>query len=209
MTITPPGRDFGLARGKVFPADRATSLLNPGRRLLQSPGRTVAAMGLAPDARVLEIGSGPGFFSPSIARAVPRGHLVLVDLQAGMLHVARARLGPFANVSLAQGDAGALPIGTGQFDAVLLATMLGEVPDRDGCIEEIRRVLRPGGCVTIAETRRDSDFIRFDALRALVEPHQFSFVDRRGIAWQYVARFRAGTATRCSAREDQPAPTGA
>jgi ubiquinone/menaquinone biosynthesis C-methylase UbiE len=207
VTITPPGRDFGLARGKVFPADRAKSLLNPGRRLLQSPGRTVAAMGLAPDARVLEVGSGPGFFSPFIARAVPCGRLVLVDVQAGMLLAARARLGQFANVSLAQGDAGALPVGTGQFDAVLLATMLGEVPDRDRCIGEIRRVLRPGGFVTIAETRRDSDFIRFDSLRPLVERHQFSFVDRRGIPWQYVARFRSGTATR-AALEDGPAATG-
>ena len=120
MTVTPPARDFGLGRGKVFPAEQARSLLNPLRRLVQSPRRTVAAMGLSSDARVLEVGSGPGFFSPLLADAVPDGRLVLVDLQAEMLVTARARLARFATVSYAQGDACALPIGSGRFDAVLL-----------------------------------------------------------------------------------------
>jgi ubiquinone/menaquinone biosynthesis C-methylase UbiE len=189
VMVTPPERDFGLARGKVFPADRAMSLLNPGRRLLQSPRRTVAAMGLSPDSTVLEVGSGPGFFSAFIARAVPGGHLLLVDLQAEMLRVARSRLAGIDNVSFAQADACSLPVGTGRCDAVLLATMLGEVPDRDGCIHETRRVLQSGGHVTIAETRRDSDFIPFASVRVLLERHGFSFVDRRGVGWQYVARF--------------------
>lgn len=189
--IAPQEREFGLRRGRVFPADRATSLVNPLRRLVQSPGRTVAAMGLALDAVVLEVGSGPGFFSPFLARAVPRGQLVLIDLQSEMLVAARARLGRATNVSLAQGDAGALPIRTGQFDAVLLATMLGEVPDQDVVVEEVRRVLRPGGIVAVAETRRDSDFISLRSLRDLFERHVFSLVDRRGMAWQYVARFQA------------------
>jgi ubiquinone/menaquinone biosynthesis C-methylase UbiE len=186
----PQGRAFGLSRGKVFPADQARSLLNPLRRLVQSPARTVAAMGLAPDARVLEVGSGPGFFSPLIARALPHGQLVLVDLQSEMLDIAGKRLGHAVNVSLAQANACALPIGTGQFDAVLLATMLGEVPNQDQCIEEVRRVLRPGGIVAIAETRRDSDFIPWPSLRELLVRHQFSVVDRRGVGWQYVGRFQ-------------------
>ena len=188
---TPAARDFGLGRGKVFPAEQAKSLLNPLRRLVQSPRRTVAAMGLSANAEVLEVGSGPGFFSPLIARAVPGGRLVLVDLQAEMLFAARARLGAFATVSYAQGDACALPIGSGRFDAILLATMLGEVPDPDRCVGEVRRVLRPGGIVSIAETRRDSDFIPFASLRALLERHHFMLVERRGMAWQYVATFRS------------------
>jgi ubiquinone/menaquinone biosynthesis C-methylase UbiE len=192
--IAPEGREFGLTRGKVFPADQAKSLLNPLRRLVQSPVRTVAAMGLAVDARVLEVGSGPGFFSPAIARAVGQGHLVVVDLQSEMLTAARARLGHAANISLAQADACALPVATGRFDAVLLATMLGEVPDQDRCIEEVKRVLRPGGVVAIAETRRDSDFIPLSTLRELLQRHELSFVERRGMAWQYVARFQTADA---------------
>lgn len=83
--------DVGLGRGKVFPATHARSLLNPLRHLVQSPRRTISAMGLAADARVLEIGAGPGFFSPSIADFVPRGAVIVLDLQAEMLHLAHGR----------------------------------------------------------------------------------------------------------------------
>ena len=36
--------EFGVGRGKVFPASKARSLLNPARRLVQSPGRVVKAL---------------------------------------------------------------------------------------------------------------------------------------------------------------------
>src|SRR5689334_8756161 len=49
-------RVFGLGRGKVFPAADARSLINPLRRLVQSPRRTVDALGLEPDSAVIEIG---------------------------------------------------------------------------------------------------------------------------------------------------------
>jgi len=190
METAPGGREFGLKRGKVFPVEKAGSLVNPLRRLVQSPSRTVAVMGLAENAAVIEIGSGPGFFSPFIASAVPRGHVMLADVQPEMLLAARRRLAGAANISYAAADACALPIRTAQFDAVLLATMLGEVSDKDSCIEEVRRILRPAGFVTIVETRRDSDFIPFTPLCDLLDRHDFSFVDRRGVAWQYAARFR-------------------
>jgi ubiquinone/menaquinone biosynthesis C-methylase UbiE len=108
-----------------------------------------------------------------------------------MLIFARGRVSQGERVGFAQADACALPISTGQFDAVFLATVLGEVPDRDACIAEIGRVLRPGGTVTIAETRRDSDFVPLTLLRELLSRHQFSFIGRRGRAWQYAASFRS------------------
>jgi ubiquinone/menaquinone biosynthesis C-methylase UbiE len=184
-------RKFGLQRGKVFPAEEARSLLNPLRRLVQSPNRTVAVMRLPSDARVLEIGPGPGFFSPVIARTVEGGALVLMDVQLEMTQLARGRLTGHTNVTYVQGDAAALPFRSGQFDAVFLATMLGEVPDRDGCLGQVHRVLRRGGVLTVAETRRDSDFIPMMELRELLERHGFSLMDRHGIRWQYTARFRA------------------
>jgi len=85
----------------------------------------------------------------------------------------------------------ALPLVDGAVDDVFVSAMLGEVPDRDRCVAEIRRVLRDGGHATFAETRRDSDFIQMPELQALVVPHGFELVERRGVRWQYVARFRA------------------
>jgi ubiquinone/menaquinone biosynthesis C-methylase UbiE len=178
-------RDYGMDRGKVFPAAHAKTLLNPARRLVQSPRRTIAAIGLRPDDRVLELGCGPGFFSPALVAAVPRGNTVLADLQIEMLQLAQTRV----NANVVQLDGEVLPFAP-SFDAVFIATMLGEIPDPAACLREVRRILRPHGTLAIAETRRDSDFFPLASLRQLVEPQGFAFVGRRGIRWQYVARFR-------------------
>src|SRR5437588_1847221 len=120
MAGTEP-RQYGMGRGKVFPAAKAKSLVNPLRRLVQSPARTVAAMALPATARVVEIGAGPGFFSPFLARAVPDGELVLVDLQPEMLRMARDRLAGVGNIALATGDAMRLPLRSASADAAVLA----------------------------------------------------------------------------------------
>jgi ubiquinone/menaquinone biosynthesis C-methylase UbiE len=185
-----PVTRFGLGRGKVFPATRARSLLNPLRRLIQSPTRTVGRMALARTDRVLEIGCGPGYFSRAIAAAVPEGSLVLFDLQLAMLELARQRLPSLANVYFTQGDASSLHFSNASFNAALLVLVLGEVPDRDRCIAEVARVLAPGGSVTFAESRRDSDFIPSRELQVLGEKHGLELSEKRGLGWEYTARFR-------------------
>ena len=190
-TAGPDSTEFGVGRGKVFPASKATSLLNPARRMVQSPTRLAERLGVSADARVLELGCGPGYFSPSLAAAVPSGQLVLADLQHPMLVHARDRVVAHRNVRFVQADATCLPLDAGTFDAVVVVLMLGEVPDRDACIAECRRVLRADGVAFFAETRRDSDFIKRNQLRSLVEPHGFDLVESRGWSWEYTARFRA------------------
>jgi ubiquinone/menaquinone biosynthesis C-methylase UbiE len=188
-------RTYGTGRGAVFPASKAGSLVHPLRRALQSPKRTVAAMGLRGSERVLELGCGPGYFTPALVAAVPRGTVVALDLQSEMLHRLRARTGG-ASVAPTQGDACALPFAGGSFDAVLIATVLGEVPDPGRCLAEVRRVLGSGGTATIAETRRDADFTPLADLQALAHRQGLDFIGRRGVRWQYVARFRARAAFR-------------
>jgi ubiquinone/menaquinone biosynthesis C-methylase UbiE len=211
-------KQFGLGRGMVFPAKRARSLLNPLRRLIQSPTRTVQRMALVRTDRVLEIGCGPGYFSRAIALAVPEGSLVLLDLQEAMLELARKRLPDLANIQFTQGDAMSLPFPDGSFDVVLLVLVLGEAPDRDRCIAEVTRVLRPGGTVTFAESRRDSDFISVGKLRAHAEKHGLQLSERRGPGWEYTARFQksrmatiaqdAGSRFTIIAPADEPGPAG-
>ena len=181
-------RTYGMGRGKVFPAASAKSLLNPLRRLVQSPSRTVKAMTAAPADRILEVGCGPGFFTPDMTKAVPNGSVVALDLQGEMLAMARPRA---AGARFVRGDAAVLPFASGAFDGVLVATVVGEVPDRTAFLHELRRVLRRGGVLSVAETRRDSDFVRVDALRTEVASAGFAFHGRNGPRWQYVARFEA------------------
>jgi ubiquinone/menaquinone biosynthesis C-methylase UbiE len=180
---------FGLQRGKVFPASHARSLLNPLRRFVQSPERTVAAIGIGQDDRVLELGCGPGYFSAALVQATGGG-VVLLDLQAEMLEMTRERVPPQDSSFRVQADGARLPFADASFDVVFVATVLGELPDRGECLDEVRRIVRPGGVLAVAETRRDSDFIALPTLKSLAAQHGFRLAEKRGVGWQYVARFR-------------------
>jgi ubiquinone/menaquinone biosynthesis C-methylase UbiE len=183
------GREFGMGRGKVFPARYARTLLHPLRRWIQSPRKTVARMALAKADAVLEIGCGPGYFSADIAAALPDGSLTLFDLQPEMLALAKQRLASFTNVRYVQGDAMTLPFADASFDGVLIVFMLGEVPDVERCLAEVVRVLKQGGSVTFGESRRDSDFIPFAKLQERVAKHGLKLAEKRGPPWEYTARF--------------------
>jgi hypothetical protein len=61
----------------------------------------------------------------------------------------------------------------------------------DCILDDVHRVLRPGGTLAVAETRRDSDFIAASPLRELAESHGFEWRARRGPRWQFVATFRS------------------
>ena len=67
--------------------------LNPRRATWQKPAVLVRALGLRRGQVVAEIGSGPGYFTPRLARAVgPKGHVYAVDPEAAVLDVLRRRL---------------------------------------------------------------------------------------------------------------------
>ncbi len=159
--------EFGLGKGKVFPHEKAGSLLNPVRRLIQSPVKVVRWVGLRGDEQVLELGCGPGYFSIAFRDATPHGRLVLFDLQPEMLRMARERVGRGSRVAVAAGNAMALPFRNGAFDVVYIAAVLGEVPDRHRCLEEVRRVLRPGGRLVVNEVRGDPDYLKASVLDGL------------------------------------------
>ncbi|GAB4324648.1 MAG: class I SAM-dependent methyltransferase [Dehalococcoidia bacterium] len=184
--------EFGMGRGKVYPHEKARSLLNPLRRLLQPPARLAGRLHLREDARVLELGCGPGYFSVEVSKRLPVGHLYLFDLQREMLDMARSRLHDAGrrNVSFVQGDALRLPFRDAYFDVVFLVTVLGEVGDPVRCLREVHRVLIPGGLVSISEVRGDADFISFRDLRSYATNARLQFERKYGLGLNYTANYR-------------------
>jgi len=90
--------------------------------------------------RLLDVGCGTGHY---IAEYRRRGFEVAgVDGSPDMLEHART-LNP--GVDLRQGDVDALPFADGTFDHVLCIEVLRYLPDATHCIQEMARVLRPGG----------------------------------------------------------------
>jgi ubiquinone/menaquinone biosynthesis C-methylase UbiE len=114
---------------------------------------TVAALRLSPGDVVLDVACGPGNFTAAFAEAVgPHGHAMGVDLSAPMLARARAtNAHPRATYLL--GDATRLPFPDSSLDAVSCYAALYLIPDPDGALDEMLRVLRPGGRIALMASR--------------------------------------------------------
>lgn len=125
------------------------------------PNPTVAADDLAfpplwshlTGLNVLEIGCGTGRHTLKLARASNR--VTGIDLSAGMLAQARAKLHGFP-VTLIQGDVMAgLSIPHGPFDAALTALVIEHIADLPGFFGRIRPLLKPGAPFYISEIHPD------------------------------------------------------
>lgn len=93
---------------------------------------------------VLDLACGDGYLLALLAARGQAGLLLCgVDLSAGELAAARARLGD--SVPLAQARAQQLPYESGRFDLVLCHMALMLMDDVEQVLREVRRVLRKGG----------------------------------------------------------------
>lgn len=186
-------RHFRREPGTPMPYTQALHLLNPMRALVLPPEELVRRLHLKPDFIVLELGPGPGYFSPAVARALPQGKLVLVDVQREMLDMARKRLDRKGakNVEYRQGSATALPAGNNSFDVAFLVAVLGEVPDRAACLREIHRVLRPHGLLSVTEFKLgDPDYIPQAELERSVHAAGFERCSSNTGLLHYTLEFR-------------------
>ncbi len=76
-------------------------------------------------------------------------------------------------------------------DAVVLVTVLGEIPDRDAALREIRRVLRPGRPAGRRRAVRRPPLPTFAGLRERCAAAGLSPEERSGSWFAYFARFAA------------------
>jgi uncharacterized protein YbaR (Trm112 family)/protein-L-isoaspartate O-methyltransferase len=118
-------------------------------------------LGIHPGDRVLELGPGPGAFSVDAARrASPQGRLIIIDIQPEMIAKVEARLRDAGITNAETRVAGAyeLPLADSSIDRAFLVTVLGEITDQRRALEELHRVLRPGGILSITEEFSDPDY---------------------------------------------------
>ena len=104
---------------------------------------------LDPGWAIGDLGCGSGTLSEALAPFARR--VVAVDDSEAMLGEARRRLDRFDNVELHRGVLEALPIEDDALDAATLVLVLHHLPDADGAVREVSRVLRPGGRLLIVD----------------------------------------------------------
>jgi ubiquinone/menaquinone biosynthesis C-methylase UbiE len=118
--------------------------------------------------RVLEVGPGTGYYALPVASWLgPSGRLDVLDVQQEMVDhtLRRASAEGIANIAGEVGDAREMPYEDSSFDAAYLVTVLGEIPDQDAALRELRRVVKPGGRIVVGELFGDPHMVTFRALR--------------------------------------------
>ena len=101
---------------------------------------------------LLDLGAGTGSLTLQAAARWPRADIIALDASGAMLGVARARAADLghdpARFSWLPADARDIPLEEATIDAVVSSFVLQRVEDRDGLLQEVRRVLRPGGTLS-------------------------------------------------------------
>ncbi len=96
--------------------------------------------------RVLDVACGTGIAARLAAQQVgPNGSVTGLDMNPGMLAVARTAAPPELSIEWHQASADDMPLPDGAFDVVLSQMGLQFMPDKLAALREMRRVLRPGG----------------------------------------------------------------
>lgn len=115
----------------------------------------------APGTRVLEVGFGSGKLHVELA---PHYALAGLDLAQGMVELTQRRLAARGlHSDLRQGDVTALPWPDASFDAVLSTFAFSAFTDPERAVDEMVRVLKPGGRLIIADGGRALDGNRIAA----------------------------------------------
>jgi arsenite methyltransferase len=164
---TDPDGDFHFHRG---PAYAANFLGYDSVELAALPSECTASFAgianphtIAPillGETVLDIGCGAGTDLLLAARRVgPSGRAVGIDMTEAMRDRARgsAASAGLTNVDVHQADATALPLPDASVDVVISNGVLNLVPEKEKAFAEIRRVLRPGGRLQLADIVLDAE----------------------------------------------------
>lgn len=114
--------------------------------------------------RVLDFGCGTGSISVGLAEAVAPGELHGIDMEESQIAIATAaaKAGRHDNAFFQQGDAAALPFEDDEFDAAHCNAVLMHVPGTQAVLAEVKRVLKPGGLLSVRELNTPSSFIEPD-----------------------------------------------
>jgi len=107
--------------------------------------QTLALMNFKPTDRVLDLGCGTGWASRRLARLVPAGEVVGIDVADEMLRRAEQASSGIANVRYLWGSAEKIPAADNSFDKVLSVESFYYYADQGKALDELRRVIAPGG----------------------------------------------------------------
>jgi len=166
----------------------------------EAPSKAIALLELAPDAVLADIGAGSGYYSFRIARKLPRGKVVAVDIQPEMLDFLKAesaKLG-VTNVQPHLGAIDDVKLPPASIDAALMVDAYHEFDHPVEMLASLRSALRPKGRIYVLEYRAEDDNVPIKPHHKMTEAQArkefeaagFRFVvNKPDLPWQHLLVF--------------------
>lgn len=130
--------------------------------------------------QVLEVGSGLGEGLNFLSRAIAPQRMVGLDLSQNAVDRANSTLSRRGTLSYVQGDAENLPFEEGEFDVVINVESSHSYPNLKRFIEEVARVLKPGGYFSHVDFLTDQRLAEFHRIKA--ESTTFDWLEEQDIS---------------------------
>jgi 2-polyprenyl-3-methyl-5-hydroxy-6-metoxy-1,4-benzoquinol methylase len=154
-----PLRKQGLDPAHLRPFEDAAKYIafleRPDRATWQKPDAVVAALGLTGKETIVDIGAGSGYFSFRLARAVPKGKVIALDVEPEMIrhihHKAMTEGVPNLQVALAKPDDPGVPA---EADLVFMCDVLHHIQDRPAWLAKLAAQMREGAQLVLLEFKQ-------------------------------------------------------
>lgn len=146
--------------GHKFDPKNVARLDDPARLDYQPVRDVLALLELTGDETVVDYGAGVGYLTLPLAAALPCGRVVAVDMSAELLAELSERLhGPASDgaaaaderVELVHTADNRVPLPDGSADAIVAVNLWHEIYDEPAALDELRRLLTPGGRLAIVD----------------------------------------------------------
>jgi ubiquinone/menaquinone biosynthesis C-methylase UbiE len=151
--------------------------------MFTDPVKNLKAFGLREDNIVADLGAGTGYYTLAAGALVRRGKVYAVEVQKDFLDTIKSKVkeAHLNNVETLWGNVeklGGTKIGDGIVDAVIASNILFQVEDKDGFIEELKRILKQKGRVLLIDWSESSivkgtNIISKDKARVMFEQKGF------------------------------------
>ena len=166
----------------------------------EAPSKAIALLELKPDDVLADIGAGSGYYSFRIARKLPRGKVVAVDIQPEMLDFLKtesAKLG-VTNVQPHLGAIDDVKLPPASIDAALMVDAYHEFDHPVEMLASLRSALKSKGRIYLLEYRAEDDNVPIKPHHKMTEAQArkefeaagFRFVTNKpGLPWQHLLIF--------------------
>lgn len=166
----------------------------------EAPSKAIAALKLAPDAVIADLGAGSGYYTFRLAPLVPHGKVVAIDIQPEMLDYMKEemRARGAKNVEPHLGTVTDLKMPPASLDAVLMVDAYHEFDHPAEMLASIRSALKKGGRIYLLEFRAEDPKVPIKPHHKMTEAQArkelesagFRFVENRpDLPWQHLLVF--------------------